>query len=101
MRPSSLRKVLVVARPRVVYEFFTDRSGLPDGHFAMVVFGIGTAGSWHFAGSGMGIRRALRPVDHGSHCLSSGLLSCLRFPSFRPPSMDAEFETQDHNAFRR
>ena len=91
MRPSSLPRVLVALRRRVVYEFFTDRSGLPDGHFAMVVFGIVTDGSLHSPVSGMGVRRALGPVDYGSR-LNSGLLSCLRFPSFRPTSMDAGFK---------
>jgi len=43
-----------VALGRVSYEFFTDRSGLPDGRFAMLVYVVGTVSSSHSPHSGMG-----------------------------------------------
>jgi hypothetical protein len=39
---------------RVTYKFFTDRSGLPHAHFAMLVSGAGTVSSSHLPLSGMG-----------------------------------------------
>ena len=99
--PAAYAKCRFSVRLRSIsYEFFTDRSGLPDVYFAMFVSGVGTVSSSNSRRWGMRRTSHVPPPDHGSHRLSNDLFSCLRLPSFRPGSMDARHEAQDDNSSR-
>ena len=94
---AALTALFLGALGRAPYDFFTDRSGLSDGHSAMLVTGVERSvrhiQEW-------GLRRTLRSSGHGSHCLSNDLLLCLRLPRFRPSAMDARHEAQGGKSSR-
>jgi len=77
-----------------------NRSGLPDGHFVMLIPGVGTD-LWVSSAR----MRESDPIESFSeaidpHRLSSGWFPCVRLLSFRPISMDARHEAQDDNPHR-
>ena len=97
---AALSASFLAALRNAPYDFFTDRSGLSDGHSAMLVTEVERSVRRIRHIQEWGVRRTLRSSGHGSHRLSNDLLPRLRLPRFRPSAMDARHEAQGGNSSR-
>jgi hypothetical protein len=95
--PHTLSPYFSAPSRRVSYEFFTDRSGTPDEHFATLVFGFGSIRFIALLRI-VRVRRKHHPSGYGDHRIYCDLFACLRLPSIRPSSMDEIYKTQDDNS---
>ena len=90
-----------VSLRRGAYEIFIYRSGLPNGHLAMLVFGAGTVRWVAFVEVVEATPTGcFVPAGHDSHRLSNDLFTCLCVFSVRPLSMDERHEAQNDNSHR-
>src|SRR5580765_3393337 len=97
--PHTLSPYFSAPSRRVSYEFFTDRSGTPDEHFATLVFGFGSIRFIEFAALRIvRVRRKHHLSGYGDHHINCDLFACLRLPAVRPSSMDERYKTEDDNS---
>ena len=97
-RPRSFFFVRLGTSP---YEILMNRSGLSEGHFAMLISGVEgrSVGRIHQTAESNTSGRFV-PAGHDRHRLSSGWFPCMRVLSFRLISMDAGHEAQSHKSGR-
>ena len=81
---AALSPYFSVGLRRCPYGIFMNRSGLSDGHFAMLVLVVGR----------------IVPPGHGSHRLNNDLFTCLLVSSVRSLSVDERHKAQDDSSRR-